>query len=392
AEEILHFLSLGYSPVPEGYRLMNVILLLIVVNLVGVGGLKSKSLYPKGGFVHEFDEVTLKEARESGELWVVECYAPWCTHCQRFKPTWEMVAETLRESSIHVGAINCEQQKKLCAELGVRSFPRVKGINSPSAHGEIVTVVNGATTFSIVMKKISTAFPGIEFDLVERNVEDDQDVRPSHGALRGHLTKEKVQEPTCSLRLADAMESMHFALSTAVFTEGPVLSTQRLDATVSFIRLVGQTLPTSRKQNCILQLADELETDSKLNNMERWSKRVNGWPCGGSTPHVAMWPGVNLEKGSDPGTERFTAGLWTLFHTLSLSRATQRPSAQAVMEGIRAFVDEFFMCEVCRTHFLDMYDRCDNGRCAIPGSEGLRGWSGDSNPSKDPGHGPPRED
>lgn len=41
---------------------------------------------------------------ESG-TWFIMFYAPWCKHCQQFKPTWEELAQKL-QGEINMGAVD----------------------------------------------------------------------------------------------------------------------------------------------------------------------------------------------------------------------------------------------------------------------------------------------
>jgi protein disulfide-isomerase-like protein len=40
-------------------------------------------------------------------------YAPWCGHCQKFKPIWDQFAEQINSSdkNISVSKVNCEENK-----------------------------------------------------------------------------------------------------------------------------------------------------------------------------------------------------------------------------------------------------------------------------------------
>jgi len=61
----------------------------------------------------------------------------------------------------------------------------------------------------------------------------------------------------------------------------------------------------------------------------------------------------------EPGTRGFTCGLWMNFHALSVNYATAagpdhgRGGAE-LLQQVKGFVDHFFTCEICRTHFLEM--------------------------------------
>lgn len=61
----------------------------------------------------------------SDYVWVVEFYAPWCGHCKQFAPEFGRAAKNLH-GIVHVGAVNCDDNKKVCGSFGIQGFPTVK--------------------------------------------------------------------------------------------------------------------------------------------------------------------------------------------------------------------------------------------------------------------------
>ena len=82
------------------------------------------------------DVTTLKQGKFPGHdakhCWLVEFYAPWCGHCQQMVPTMEAAAKAL-DGLVRVGAVNCEQEKALCAMYGANSYPTVKMFRGASS-------------------------------------------------------------------------------------------------------------------------------------------------------------------------------------------------------------------------------------------------------------------
>ena len=61
----------------------------------------------------------------SDHVWVVEFYAPWCGHCKHFAPEYARAAQNLH-GIVRVGAVNCDEEQKLCGTFGIQGFPTVK--------------------------------------------------------------------------------------------------------------------------------------------------------------------------------------------------------------------------------------------------------------------------
>ncbi|KFM57455.1 DnaJ-like protein subfamily C member 10, partial [Stegodyphus mimosarum] len=65
-----------------------------------------------------------KEVLADSEPWVIDFYAPWCSHCQTFAPEFEKIAEVLK-GEVKVGKINCEEFPNICRQATVRAYPTV---------------------------------------------------------------------------------------------------------------------------------------------------------------------------------------------------------------------------------------------------------------------------
>ncbi|KAH3752172.1 dnaJ homolog subfamily C member 10-like [Dreissena polymorpha] len=65
------------------------------------------------------------QVMEGREAWIVDFYAPWCGHCQVFKPQFERVANSI-EGIARAGKVDCTQEQHLCQKAGVNSYPSVR--------------------------------------------------------------------------------------------------------------------------------------------------------------------------------------------------------------------------------------------------------------------------
>ncbi|XP_020228828.1 protein disulfide-isomerase 5-4 [Cajanus cajan] len=77
---------------------------------------------------------------------VVNFYAPWCSWCQRLKPSWEKAAKILKErydpeidGRIILAKVDCTQEGDLCRRNHIQGYPSIrifrKGSDVRSEHG-----------------------------------------------------------------------------------------------------------------------------------------------------------------------------------------------------------------------------------------------------------------
>lgn len=64
------------------------------------------------------------EVKHEG-VWLVKFYAPWCGHCKMLEPIWNQVAQSLVDTNIRVGRVDCTRFTSVATEFGVRGFPTV---------------------------------------------------------------------------------------------------------------------------------------------------------------------------------------------------------------------------------------------------------------------------
>ncbi|CAK4662850.1 unnamed protein product [Aphanomyces euteiches] len=68
-----------------------------------------------------FDDLVLN----SGDVWLVEFYAPWCGHCKSLAPEWEQAATDLK-GQVKLGAIDATANERKAGEYGIKGFPTIK--------------------------------------------------------------------------------------------------------------------------------------------------------------------------------------------------------------------------------------------------------------------------
>lgn len=86
------------------------------------------AFYDKKDDVVELDAATLQAEIESGKLWIVEFYAPWCGHCKNLVPEWKKLATALK-GIVNVGAVDATKEDELSKKFGVQGFPTILAIS-----------------------------------------------------------------------------------------------------------------------------------------------------------------------------------------------------------------------------------------------------------------------
>lgn len=96
-----------------------------------------------------WDDVT------AGKTTFVKFYAPWCGHCKKLAPEWAK----LKHDEVVVAEVDCTQNKKLCADVGVRGYPTLK-------HGDPSDLQDykGERTYDALNQFLQTLGPPCDID------------------------------------------------------------------------------------------------------------------------------------------------------------------------------------------------------------------------------------
>ncbi|KAI5123197.1 hypothetical protein M0805_003964 [Coniferiporia weirii] len=100
---------------------------LLAISLALAPNLVSAAIFPENSLVKMIDHKGFKAALKENMTSVVAFVAPWCGHCQRMAPEYSKAALGLHPL-VPLYAVDCDaqQNKRLCAEQGVKGFPTVK--------------------------------------------------------------------------------------------------------------------------------------------------------------------------------------------------------------------------------------------------------------------------
>ncbi|GBG86292.1 hypothetical protein CBR_g41286 [Chara braunii] len=69
-----------------------------------------------------FDEVVGKDQHV-----FVKFYAPWCGHCKRLAPDWDMLGTAFKKvGSVAIAKVDCDAHKDLCSRFSISGYPTLK--------------------------------------------------------------------------------------------------------------------------------------------------------------------------------------------------------------------------------------------------------------------------
>jgi thioredoxin 1 len=80
----------------------------------------------------EITSVELKQKIENGEKVLVDFYGVWCGPCKIMKPTFEKIANQIKEegSEVQMYTMDVDINREYAGELGLRSIPTIKGFSN----------------------------------------------------------------------------------------------------------------------------------------------------------------------------------------------------------------------------------------------------------------------
>lgn len=305
---------------------------------------------------------------------VVTFYAHWCPHCLHFKPQYIELSNQIHDMSqkLHVAvetfAISCVPNRKICQEKGIHGYPTVMFYPPNSINGTKIQYryLNPKDIFEKI-KSSGVTEAGDEStgsDKAEKIVSTvQQSSRKSYEESDNIPQKPYFIHRSRAETFHDAHLSFHFAMSTAIFTQPGPLPEKPKQALKEFLAAMKKTIPkTSSMQTVVGDLLYHFENivTNPLAWNEVMARHLPPRP-------ISKWSRASLQHGSG-----YTAGLWILFHIMSvglvqwnhLAVDDRRKIIPATMADIqRNYIEHFFQCEECRLNFLSDFDACMYDRC-----------------------------
>ncbi|KAF8061102.1 coq9 [Scenedesmus sp. PABB004] len=79
---------------------------------------------PREGDVLVLSDDTFDSATATG-VWLIDIYAPWCSHCQQLEPAWHALASEMAAHGVKVAKVDGMRNRVLMKRFGVTGFPSI---------------------------------------------------------------------------------------------------------------------------------------------------------------------------------------------------------------------------------------------------------------------------
>lgn len=135
----------------RGYYTFNILSLVVITALQAFAQADSH-------IIHVLTDANFDQVTAEG-TWLIEFFAPWCSHCKDLEGTWEALADELK-GKVNVAKVDGTREKVLLRRFHVEGFPTIFHV-----HGVETRQFNGKRTlqklmdFALVDYKAEPALP-----------------------------------------------------------------------------------------------------------------------------------------------------------------------------------------------------------------------------------------
>ncbi|RLN89004.1 hypothetical protein BBJ28_00004126 [Nothophytophthora sp. Chile5] len=300
---------------------------------------------------------------DSNTVWLVDYYSSWCAHCRMFAPEWEKVGTLYADADlVQVGAVDCNQHKSVCNRERIRAYPAVKVHHVPFDAKESVQVESrGRKNAKVVVTWVETLLGehGIDSGVnVEDLVGNTQQLRSDAVATEAESSTRDQSVELKFQRLRDAGRAAVLSLENSFYLGTTVLEGDRYDAALMWVDALAASFPLEGNRAALTTLSDAMRQQKRWDQAD-WSELLQKWR---PIAKRMSFPTNLFEANGDEDDgwafcSTYTCGLWTLFHSITVSDSSSAFSREPwkpseIMAAIRLYVKHFFGCEECREHFM----------------------------------------
>ena len=296
--------------------------------------------------------------------WVVDFYAPWCPHCQKFAPVFGEEAGTFSVTSpdVKFGALDCVSFKTTCRKFGIKTYPTVvlfrkigSSICTTDMKRSIVWHGNrtrGELSSWVAEKLDRRPPPGLskQIRVVDRRIK----------SFKSHVPEIPVEQQNLAA-------AVFFTFRNNIFYGNDTLAADDAKALRDWIELLERQMD-DRDTIASLGRLRRSFFDSENLDLDRWNEVLSETRIFGRAPSDSAWTPTCAGFGHG-----YACVLWGLLHYLTMHTADS--NALQTLLSIRSFVLRFFRCEDCQKHF-ELASECllaSSAADAVDGTRTVRG-------------------
>ncbi|XP_071097045.1 sulfhydryl oxidase 2-like [Haliotis cracherodii] len=274
----------------------------------------------------------------------------------------EVILDTMNLPSILVRRM----LKADVTKFGINTFPSLYSVNKDGIYKKVVVgdygiqdrskFVSAIQVFS--GKKVASNNTMHSLVKVGDKKEDEDQEMKNEGDGEGQYEQGKEAEdrpPQSALvHMKDLESALHYSLKQEVAIKSSI-DEEGVTALKNFITILVKYFPGREEIISYLNNVKKwLNTVTGQLRGEAWSRQLDAIQAKGSfLPDDVTWVGC---AGSETRYRGYPCGMWTLFHTLTVSSHLShlRTNPQEVLLGISGYMKNFFGCEECSHNFLKM--------------------------------------
>ena len=99
----------------------------------------------------EITDANYEQYANSGQLTVIDFWAPWCGPCRAIAPTIEELSNEYEGKAV-IGKLNVDENPETCEKFGIRNIPTIIFVKN----GNVVDKQVGALPKSTLISKIES--------------------------------------------------------------------------------------------------------------------------------------------------------------------------------------------------------------------------------------------
>ncbi|KAL3678384.1 hypothetical protein R1sor_021340 [Riccia sorocarpa] len=297
---------------------------------------------------------------------LVEFYNRWCPACQKFKPQFEKVAKLFNGPDapypgvVLLAKVDCadEINTKLCRRFAIARWPTLLWGKPTALAWGSRTSEQDPSLEQIPIKSAFNANGLLEW--INKRLDRSYTFGTTNEQTQSTAANGLGSRQKMVASIQDIEEST--AQAYEIIVTHTLLKSKHRTPFIRFLQLLVVHHPSKR---CRAGTADALvnikdawpaehtrefdehvtsgaESETVIAHVEAL-KRLH--LCGGKLPS-GHWTTCKSETGG------YSCGLWYLFHAISVR--VDDAESNTALRTIRGFIENFFVCEECRVHFMKM--------------------------------------